>query len=269
MDIKHVLSRHPFAPVYRSRPPVMTTSPTPSTTEPGWLAHPGGVVEIGHGGGGFAFDNEGSLHEVVLRPFAVADRLVTNRQWLAFIDDGGYERPALWLSEGWAEVQAHGWRSPLYWSAPDGDRRVFTLGGSLPLDLDEPVLHVSFFEADAYARWAGCRLPTEAEWEVVAADKHALTISADFERLHPGPAVDTQLFGAAWQWTSSSYAPYPGFRPGPGAVGEYNGKFMVNQYVLRGGSCATPAGHVRATYRNFFPTSARWLFSGVRVATDA
>ena len=268
MDIKHVLSKHPFAPVYRERPTI--SAPPLSPVRPlGWLERPGGSVEIGHRGNGFAFDNEEPRHPVMLQPFALADRLVTNRDWLEFIDDGGYRRPAHWLSEGWATANAQHWEAPLYWSSTDAGWRLFTLAGEQPLDPDEPVCHISLFEADAYARWAGCRLPTEAEWESVASDQPMDGAFLDPERLHPRADSGPQLFGTVWQWTSSSYSPYPGFRPNPGAVGEYNGKFMINQYVLRGGSCATPLHHVRPTYRNFFPASARWAFSGLRLATDA
>jgi ergothioneine biosynthesis protein EgtB len=245
MDIKHVLSCNPLGPAYRA-----LTAAVPDEVGPvGWLGHDGGLVEIGHEGGGFAFDNESPRHPVHLAPFALADRTVTCGEWLAFIDDGGYRRPDLWLSDGWARVLAESWEAPLYWSRDAGGWEVFTLGGSRPVAPAEPVCHVSYYEADAFARWSGLRLPTEAEWELVATGRSA-------------------FFRDVWQWTSSAYLPYPGFRPAAGAVGEYNGKFMVNQHVLRGGSGATPAGHTRPTYRNFFPPSARWPFTGVRLARD-
>ncbi|HUA95898.1 MAG TPA: SUMF1/EgtB/PvdO family nonheme iron enzyme, partial [Acidimicrobiales bacterium] len=220
-------------------------------------------------------------HLSYLVPFAVAERPVTCGEWLAFMEDGGYDRPELWLSDGWAVVQQQRWRAPLYWSppgteGPDGvadDRwRQFTLAGDLPLQLAEPVCHVSYYEADAFAHWAGCRLPTEGEWETVAAGRPVRGNLLGRPAPHPAPAGpdggDGQFFGDVWEWTASAYSPYPGFRPAEGAVGEYNGKFMVNQYVLRGGSCATPPGHLRLTYRNFFPAGARWAFSGVRLARD-
>ena len=266
MDIKHVLSCNPLAPAYRDLPAPRPSSPRPA----GWLEHDGGIVEIGHEGGGFSFDNESPRHAVLLQPFALADRPVTCGEWLAFVDDGGYERADLWLSDGWGLVQA-GLQAPLHWQRDGDGWAVFTLGGLRPIDPAEPVCHVSYFEADAYARWAGGRLPTEAEWEAVAA---AGRVSdgrfLDHAALHPRPTADaeTALFGDVWEWTSSAYLPYPGFRPAPGAVGEYNGKFMVNQHVLRGGCCATPAGHVRPSYRNFFPPSARWPFTGLRLAAD-
>ncbi|MCU1461307.1 MAG: hypothetical protein JWO37_1382 [Acidimicrobiales bacterium] len=268
MDIKHVLSLNPLRPQYRSPSgPTVHHDAAPLR----WIEHPGGLAEIGHAGGGFAFDNETPRHAVQLVPFAIADRPVTCGEWLAFVDDGGYRRPELWLSDGWAAVtadRADRWEAPLYWSGESGEE-VFTLTGARGVDPAEPVCHVSYYEADAFARWCGARLPTEAEWEVVAAgrpvdDGHFL----DLDVLHPRAASTPSLFGDVWQWTSSAYLPYPGFRPAGGAVGEYNGKFMVNQHVLRGGGCATPAGHTRATYRNFFPPAARWPFTGVRLARD-
>jgi ergothioneine biosynthesis protein EgtB len=251
MDIQHVLSRNPLRPAYSSPPPAASK---PGQT--GWLAHPGGVVEIGHDGDGFAFDNEGPRHEVLLRPFRVATSLVTCGDWLAFIDDGGYDRPELWMSDGWAAVNTEGWRAPLYWDRADDTWSRFSLAGPAPVDPDEPVQHVSWFEADAYARWAGARLPTEAEWESTTSDPAASEPDADGR------------YGAVWQWTESAYRPYPGYRPPPGAVGEYNGKFMINQQVLRGSSWATPPGHARPSYRNFSPPAARWCVAGVRLAQD-
>jgi len=262
MDIKHVLSLNPLRPVYR--PSGASASSVRVAPPQGWIDHDGGLVEIGHEGESFAFDNESPRHTVHLAPFAIADRLVTCGEWLAFMDDGGYQRPDLWLSDGWAAVMADGWDAPLYWS----DGEIFTLAGARPVDPAEPVCHVSYYEADAFARWSGARLPTEAEWEVVAGDRPGGRF-LDVDVLHPRPASDQPtLFGDVWQWTSSSYLPYPGFRPAPGAVGEYNGKFMVNQHVLRGGCCATPPGHTRTTYRNFFPPGARWPFTGVRLVRD-
>jgi len=270
MDIKHVLSRNPMLPAY-----LPLTLPGPEPTSPTtWTVHPGGDVEIGHSAGGFGFDNEYPRHCVHLEPFALADRTVSSGEWLDFIDDGGYHRPELWLSDGWTSVEAEGWEAPLYWAHGEDGWREFTLAGEVPVDPSRPVCHISYYEADAYARWAGHRLPTESEWEAVstgraidAPEPHLL----DTLVLHPSPTSGgaASPFGDVWQWTSSAYSPYPGFAPESGAVGEYNGKFMVNQYVLRGGSCATPADHIRPTYRNFFPPSARWAFSGLRLARHA
>ena len=266
MDIKHVLSTNPLAPAFLDLPP----TPVGAVRPRGWLEHPGGLTDIGHAGGGFAFDNERPRHGVWLEPFALADRPVTNGEWLAFIEDGGYRRPELWLSDGWAALQAADATAPLYWRWTDGAWSEFTLAGARPLDPARPVVHVSYHEADAFARWSDARLPTEAEWEAVAAGRPVEGRNLDLGRLRPeaGPPGDLSLFGDVWEWTSSAYLPYPRFRPAAGAVGEYNGKFMVSQHVLRGGSCVTPAGHVRPTYRNFFPPGARWAFSGLRLARD-
>jgi ergothioneine biosynthesis protein EgtB len=248
---------------------------TADVTVPRWVAvDVDGIVEVGHEGASFAFDNEGPRHEVLVKPFQLADRLVTEGEWLAFMDDGGYERAELWLSEGWATVQAQRWDAPLYWTPGDDGWEVFTLSGPRPVRSGAPVVHVSFFEADAYARWAGHRLPTEEEWEVASTRVDAPDRPNDLStgELHPRPAEPApgvrQLFGDGWEWTASAYRPYPRFKPPAGAIGEYNGKFMSNQMVLRGGACVTPAGHTRPTYRNFFPPSARWAFSTVRLATD-
>lgn len=271
-DAKDLLSRSPLAPAYA---PALRDVPT-DTPPLAWHDHAGGVVEVGAAArGGFSFDNERPRHGVLLRPFRLASRPVTNAEFQAFVDDGGYARPALWLSDGWAVVQERGWRAPLHWRRDGGAWQEFTLAGLEPLQPAAPVTHVSFYEADAYARWAGRRLPLEAEWEAFAAraprdDARLL----DLDRLHPRPCppgVDgpAQLLGDVWEWTASPYSPYPGFRAAEGAVAEYNGKFMVNQLVLRGGSCVTPRGHARASYRNFFPPDARWQLSGVRLAEDA
>jgi ergothioneine biosynthesis protein EgtB len=236
-----------------------------------WIEHAGGLVDVGHDGSGFAFDNETPRHAVHLEPFALADRAVTCGEWMAFMADGGYQRPDLWLSDGWAMAQSDGWDSPLYWFRVVDDWWLFTLGGPQLVDPAEPVCHVSYYEADAFARWSGARLPTESEWETVAtrSGDRGSGKFLDTSVLHPRPAgASPSLFGDVWQWTSSAYSPYPGFQPAPGAVGEYNGKFMVNQYVLRGGCCVTPPDHVRTTYRNFFPPSARWAFGGLRLARD-
>jgi ergothioneine biosynthesis protein EgtB len=264
MDIKHVLSRNPLQPAYRPPAGPGAVRPSPPAS---WVEHPGGVVEVGHEGDGFAFDNESPRHPVLLLPFAVATRPVTCGEWQAFIDDGGYRRPDLWLSDGFSTVRAEGWEAPLYWSRDGQGWEVFTLGGRRPLDPDEPVCHVSHYEADAYARWAGARLPTEAEWEVTIGPAIGTERTFDLDRVHPGWGGELGA-GEVWEWTGSAYLAYPGFRPAAGAVGEYNGKFMSNQHVLRGGCCATPDGHVRPTYRNFFPPGARWPFTGVRLARD-
>jgi ergothioneine biosynthesis protein EgtB len=265
MDIKHVLSLSPLDPPYVTFAPKKTAL---SGFPGGWLEHGGGQTEIGRRGEEFCFDNETPSHQVLLAPFALADRLVTCGQWLEFIEDDGYERPEFWLSDGWAAVQSDGWAAPLYWKRQDSQWTVFTLGGRRPLDPDEPVCHVSYFEADAFAHWCGARLPTEFEWEAVAAKQRPEGRFLDPSRPHPVAQEEPTWYGDAWVWTASAYLPYPGFRPAAGAVGEYNGKFMVNQHVLRGGSCVTPGGHIRSTYRNFFPPSARWPFTGVRLARD-
>ena len=265
MDIKHVLSMSPLDPPYQ---PAVTPSPGRATGRADWIKHDGGPFEIGHDGSGFAFDNEGPSHLVQLRPFAIADRLVTCRDWMQFIDDGGYRTAGLWLSDGWAAVQAGDWEAPLYWRRDEEAWSVYTLQGRRAVDPGEPVCHVSYYEADAFAAWSGSRLPTEFEWEAVARQFPGAEHQAAEVTVHPQVQSEPSLFGEAWAWTASSYSPYPGFHPAAGAVGEYNGKFMVSQQVLRGGSCATPPGHVRATYRNFFPPSARWPFTGLRLAKD-
>ncbi len=258
-DVLHLFSCSPLLPVFDPGPP-----PRP-VEDPGavrWRTHPGGLVRIGRPDGeAFGFDSEGPAHSVHLRPFRLADRLVTNAEWLAFMEAGGYGDPSLWLSDGFATAQANGWRAPLYWSETAAGWSEFGLHGLRPLDPHAPVLHVSAYEADAYARWRGLRLPLESEWEAAVTDFGSDPADDDAEPLR-------QLYDSAWQWTASAYAPYPGFEPAPGAVGEYNGKFMVNQIVLRGGSCATPEGHSRATYRNFFPPDRRWQMFGVRLAGD-
>jgi ergothioneine biosynthesis protein EgtB len=262
MDIKHVLSVNPCEPVYL---------PGRTPDGPGrpmrWCGFEGGAVEIGAEPGRFSFDNERPRHRVWLDPYELADRLVSAGEWLGFIADGGYRRPELWLSEGWARRCAEGIDAPLYWRLDGEVWTVHTLSGRREVRPSEPVLHVSYYEADAYARWAAARLPSEAEWEHAAAE---LGEPSTPLVLQPGPAGPGcwQFYGAAWQWTASAYLPYPRFRPEPGVVGEYNGKFMVSQHVLRGGASITPPGHTRATYRNFFPPSARWVQSGVRLARD-
>ena len=269
MDIKHVLSANPLAPAYRAAPGV-SVAKAPRLE---WLDFDGGLVEIGHDGQGFAFDNEGPRHKVWLEPFRLASRLATCGEYLAFIEDGGYARAEFWLSDGWAAVLGEGWEGPLYWSrGHDGERLIFTLAGLKALDPAEPVCHLSYYEADAFARWSNARLPTEAEWETAAQGLPLQGNFADRGLHHPAPASGTglsQMIGDLWEWTMSPYVAYPRFRPAEGAVGEYNGKFMSGQMVLRGGAAVTPAGHVRTTYRNFFPPAARWAFSGVRLADDA
>jgi len=273
-DLLHLFAQNPLRPAVRA---AAAAPPTAPAAPLGWVAFEGGVVETGHAGAAFAFDNESPRHAVALRPFRLATRPVTNREWLAFVEAGGYAEPQLWLSDGWDTVQSQRWQAPLYWElADDGRTRLqMTLAGLQPLALDAPVSHVSFFEADAYARWAGKRLPTEFEWERAArelpvegnfVDTGAWAPRADVQ---PSATALRQMFGDVWEWTASPYVAYPGFRPAPGAVGEYNGKFMNGQYVLRGGSCASPRSHLRASYRNFFQPGQRWQFSGLRLVEDA
>ncbi len=268
-DLKHILAANLLRPVYRPRPEAAPAA-APELT---WSRSRGGVFEIGFDGSGFSYDNESPRHRVYLQDFGLASRLVTNREYVEFIEAGGYQQPQHWLSEGWTTVMAQGWAAPLYWEKIDGRWRHMTLAGLRPVDENEPVCHVSYFEADAYARWRGHRLPTEAEWEVAAAGRPLAGNFYDNGLLHPAAApadapAPSQLFGDVWEWTQSPYTAYPGFRTAPGAVGEYNGKFMCNQFVLRGGSCATSADHIRLSYRNFFPPHARWQFSGIRLAQD-
>jgi ergothioneine biosynthesis protein EgtB len=265
-DLKHALGLNPLRPAYA--PPDAGPS-SEAGTPLRWVDHPAGVRWVGHAGDGFAFDNESPRHRVFVESFGIAARPVTAGEFLAFVEDGGYDRPTLWLSDGWAARQQKGWSAPLYWERTSDGWSAFTLRGQRPLDPAEPVCHVSFYEADAYARWAGARLPTEAEWEAAAGGREVAGNFLDAGRFHPAADAGTgQFFGDVWEWTASPYTAYPGYRPAAGALGEYNGKFMCNQLVLRGGSCATPAGHVRPTYRNFFPPDARWQFSGLRLAKD-
>lgn len=262
-DIKHVFWTNPLRPAYRAR---LTSGAAPAPLA--WEPFGEGVRAIGHAGGGFAYDNEGPSHRVFLEPFRIGTRLVTNGEFSDFIADGGYRRPELWLSNGWATARDRGWTAPLYWER-DGDTwREFTLAGDDALDPSSPVCHVSYYEADAFARWSGNRLPTEFEWEVAARDRAVAGTFAESRRFHPAPDDGRgQWYGDVWQWTQSAYVAYPGFTPLPGAIGEYNGKWMADQWVLRGASCATPASHARLTYRNFFPSDARWQFTGIRLAS--
>lgn len=267
-DILHAFWTQPLRPAYL---PSAETAPHQAPALR-WIGHPGGVVEIGANGDGFSFDNERPRHAELLRPYRLASRLATNAEYLDFIHDNGYQRPELWLSDGWDTVCREGWRAPLYWESADGGWRQFTLHGLSPLDPAAPVCHVSYYEADAFARWSGARLPLESEWENAARNRPVDGNLLESWSLETRPAAEgasgaeDQLFGDVWEWTGSAYLPYPGFLTAPGAVGEYNGKFMCNQFVLRGGSFATSASHIRATYRNFFPPHARWQFMGVRLA---
>lgn len=269
MDLKHAFACNPLGPRYQSSlVEIERTEPNPER----WVDFDAGLIEIGHTGSAFAFDNEGPRHRVYLQPYSLGASLVTNAQFQDFIDDDGYRRPELWLSKGWDTALAEGWGAPLYWRRGTSGWEHFTLGGWRPVDAREPVCHVSYFEADAYARWRGARLPSEFEWEHAA---HGQPIEGQFAetgRYHPAPAAPTpglaQMYGDLWQWTRSAYAPYPGYRPPAGALGEYNGKFMCGQMVLRGGSCVTPRSHIRPTYRNFYHPEDRWPFSGFRLARD-
>ncbi|KAF0095492.1 MAG: hypothetical protein E1N59_987 [Puniceicoccaceae bacterium 5H] len=270
-DIKHVFAQNPMFPVYQ-----LNTVPRGQPGKQGWVAYEGGVQEIGQDDdNSFFYDNERPRHKVYAQPFALADRLVTNREFLEFVGDGGYERPEFWLSLGWMTVQEQGWQAPLYWQQEGSDWKVFTLSGLRDLDPDEPVCHVSLFEAAAYARWAGARLPEEHEWEIAARRQEIQGNFVENRHFHPTPVQEDapgplrQVFGDVWEWTRTSYAPYPGYEAAFSALGEYNGKFMCNQYVLRGGSCATAESHIRATYRNFFQPDKRWQFTGIRLAKDA
>ncbi|MEO8558282.1 MAG: ergothioneine biosynthesis protein EgtB [Rhodospirillales bacterium] len=273
-DIKTVLARQHHMPVLKQLGP----SVLHQAAKLRWIDFPGGLIEIGHDSDGFAFDNESPRHQTYLMPFRLADRAVSNGEYLAFIENGGYRQARFWLSDGWAAVNAQSWQAPLYWRQHDDGRwTIRTLNGERPLDPAEPVCHVSYYEADAFAAWAFKRLPREAEWEVAARELPVAGNLLDSDRLHPRAAEPgapnsgnglRQMFGDVWEWTQSAYLPYPGFHPPEGAIGEYNGKFMSGQMVLRGGSCATPVGHVRSSYRNFFPPAARWQFSGIRLAED-
>jgi len=268
-DVKHLFSANPLHPAYHKNP-----TPASHTAPPlQWFAYEGGIREIGHTGAGFAFDNEGPRHAVLVGAFELASRAVTNAEYADFMAAGGYTEPAHWLSDGWSKVNAEGWQAPLYWERDGASTRVMTLSGLESLSPDEPACHLSFYEADAYARWAGARLPTEAEWECAASQQAVEGNFVENGRLHPAPAAapkngPDQLYGDVWEWTQSAYAPYPRYRPAKGAIGEYNGKFMSNQLTLRGGSCATPKDHIRPSYRNFFYPDARWQFSGLRLARD-
>jgi ergothioneine biosynthesis protein EgtB len=271
-DIKHVFAQNPLYPVFE---PAIAECQPAKVTPQRFVEFDEATVMIGHSGDGFSYDNEGPQHRALVPPFSLSNRLITNGEYLAFMDAGGYTRPEFWLSLGWTTVQEQRWEAPLYWVKREDGWWNFTLSGFRPVDESEPVTHVSYFEADAYANWDGARLPTEFEWERAAA---AQPIDGNFvgsERFHPTPAPphsnDGQLFqiyGDAWEWTRSAYLPYPGYRAAPGALGEYNGKFMCNQMVLRGGSCATSRDHIRPTYRNFFPPEKRWQFTGIRLARD-
>lgn len=274
-DVKHMFAQNPLRPTYRDTAAPKRGRPAAPVAPIGWIVHEEGLRRIGHEGEGFHFDNEEPAHRVFVERFRLADRLITNAEYLRFIEAGGYQRPEFWLSLGWMTVRDQKWEAPLYWEkTAGGEWNEFTLAGVHPLDPAAPVTHVSYFEADAFARWAGARLPTEEEWETAAAELPIAGNFADERRYHPAPADGSsgglrQMFGDVWEWTRSSYAPYPGYTAPAGAIGEYNGKFMCNQYVLRGGSCATSRSHVRRTYRNFFQPDKRWQFTGIRLARDA
>jgi ergothioneine biosynthesis protein EgtB len=270
-DILALFAANPLRPAYRAR---RSRPALPEPEAAGWIDFQGGIRQAGHGGNGFAWDNEAPRHDVLIHPFRLADRLVTNAEWLDFMSDGGYRTASLWLADGWATVNREGWESPLYWEQRDGQWLAMSLEGLQSVERAAPVAHVSYYEADAFARWAGKRLPTEFEWEIAAEDLPVAGNTLATRALRPLPADarsgdhPRQMFGDVWEWTLSAYLPYPGYRPPAGALGEYNGKFMVSQQVLRGASCATPDGHTRATYRNFFYPHQRWQFMGLRLASE-
>jgi ergothioneine biosynthesis protein EgtB len=270
-DILALFAASPLRPAYRTRRP---RAAAPNPGEAGWVQFAGGIRQAGHDGRGFAWDNEAPRHDVLIHPFSLADRLVTNGEWLAFMQDDGYRTASLWLADGWTAVNREDWQAPLYWEQREGQWFAMSLEGLQSVERAAPVAHVSYYEADAFARWAGKRLPTEFEWEIAAQDLPVTGNSLATKALRTLPAEATsggkprQMFGDVWEWTQSAYLPYPGYRPPAGALGEYNGKFMVSQQVLRGGSCATPPGHTRATYRNFFYPQQRWQFMGVRLASE-
>ena len=262
-DIKHLFWCNPLRPIYRERADEASSAATPVE----WLEFPAGVYEAGHSGAGFAFDNEIPKHREYLEPFRIASRPVDSGEFIKFIDDNGYGTPTLWLSDGWQAVHERGWNAPLYWEQRDEQWWQMTLSGMRQVDPSEPVCHVSYYEADAFARWSGKRLPTETEWEIAAAQHQIDGNFVEDGRLHPRPHSDgAAFFGDVWEWTASAYSPYPGYKASAGALGEYNGKFMINQQVLRGGSCVTPRSHIRHTYRNFFYPHERWQFKGLRLA---
>jgi len=269
-DMLALFAAEPLKPAYREAGAGVAAG---DAAPLGWIAFDGGICEVGHDGEGFAYDNEGPRHEALIRPFRLADRCVTNAEWAEFVTDGGYATPTLWLADGWNTVKGQDWNGPLYVEQADGGMMQMSLLGFRPVDPAAPVTHVSYYEADAFARWAGYRLPTEFEWEVASASVKVEGRDLGAGHLRPMPAKPgsglKQMFGDVWEWTASAYLPYPGFKAAPGAVGEYNGKFMCSQFVLRGGSCATPEGHVRRTYRNFFYPHQRWQFTGLRLAQDA
>ncbi|GER85936.1 ergothioneine biosynthesis protein EgtB [Dictyobacter vulcani] len=270
-DIKHVLSCNPLHPVYQEQ----AMQPAKQLPALGWISYPEKLAWIGYNQDGFSYDNEGPYHREFVDAYQLGSRLITNGEYLQFIKDGGYQNPLLWLSSGWSTVQTEQWQAPLYWEMHDGNWMTMTLSGLRPIEPAEPVCHVSYYEADAYARWADARLATEAEWELAA---RQLPVEGNFvenKKFHPVPLTASttpekpaQMYGDVWEWTQSAYLPYRGYKPAAGALGEYNGKFMCNQFVLRGGSCATSVTHIRPTYRNFFPPDARWQFTGIRLARE-
>lgn len=266
-DLKFLLAQNPLLPIYRDR--VIPESPNPPALS--WIEFDEGMVKVGNKGKEFTYDNEHPRHRSFVQNYALSNRLITNKEYLEFIEDGGYERSELWLDEGWSTVKKEGWNSPLYWYKNNNEWMNFTLSGARKIDSNEPVTHVSYFEADAFARWKGVRLPTEQEWEHACGKRPKKGNFVESDAFHPVAKTNfeeglNQMYGDVWEWTMSSYSPYPNYKPLPGALGEYNGKFMANQYVLRGGSCATSQTHIRKTYRNFFHANARWQFSGIRLA---